>query len=144
MPDYIDAENIRSFLAELSYPLYFLDFESFQPAVPLYDDSAPYEQIPFQYSLHSLESEGAELRHEAFLAYPGKDPRRELAERLCRDIPADACTLAYNMGFEKSRIKRLAELYPDLREHLTGIHDHIADLMVPFQKKMILNKLKWK
>ena len=58
-----------------------------------------------------------------------------LQSSMCADIPLDVCTTAYNMGFEKGRIRGLAELYPDLREHLMNIHDHIQDLMIPFQKK---------
>lgn len=134
-PPYIDVDSIRGFMKNLSYPLYFLDFESFQPAILLFDNSRPYEQIVFQYSLHYVEHEGGELKHTEFLAYPGSDPRRALAEQLCADIPLDVCTTAYNMGFEKGRIRGLAELYPDLREHLMNIHDHIQDLMIPFQKK---------
>lgn len=132
---YIERDTIKDFLGHLSYPLYFLDFESFQPAVPLYDDSRPFEQIVFQYSLHYIEREGGELKHTEFLAYPGADPRRALAEQLCRDIPMDVCTTAYNMGFEKGRIKGLAEIFPDLAAHLMNIHDNIQDLMIPFQKK---------
>ena len=135
LPPLIDHKAVSAFLAKLSYPLYFLDFESFQPAVPLYDDSSPYEQIVFQYSLHCIEREGGALEHRAYLAQPGADPRRGVAGQLCRDIPADACTLAYNMSFEKGRIRALAALYPDLAEHLLNIHDHIVDLMVPFQKR---------
>ena len=131
----IDREAIRDFLDQLTYPLYFLDFESFMPVVPLYDGCKPYEQIVFQYSLHFIEGEGGALRHREYLAYPGEDPRRGAAEQLCPDIPRDACVLAYNMSFEKTRIKGLAALYPDLAEHLMSIHDHIVDLMVPFQKK---------
>ena len=134
-PPYIDQKAIRAFLSKLSYPLYFLDFESYQLAIPLYDHSKPFEQIVFQYSLHYIEQEGGELKHTEFLAYPGDDPRRALAEQLCRDIPMNVCTTAYNMGFEKGRIKGLAALYPDLAEHLMNIHDNIQDLMVPFQKK---------
>ena len=52
LPDYINAGAIEKFLSEITYPLYYLDFETFQPAVPLYDYSSPYNQIPFQYSLH--------------------------------------------------------------------------------------------
>ena len=85
---YIEKETIKDFLGHLSYPLYFLDFESFQPAIPLYDDSHPFEQIVFQYSLHYIECEGGELKHTEFLAYPGADPRRALAEQLCKDIPS--------------------------------------------------------
>lgn len=137
---YIEKETIKDFLGHLSYPLYFLDFESFQPAIPLYDDSRPFEQIVFQYSLHYIEHEGGELKHTEFLAYPGADPRRALAEQLCRDIPMGVCTTAYNMGFEKGRIKGLAEIYPDLAEHLMNIHDNIQDLMIPFQKKYYYSK----
>jgi hypothetical protein len=63
-----------------------------------------------------------------------------VAEQLCRDIPRDACTLAYNMSFEKTRIRGLAALYPDLADHLMNIHDHIVDLMVPFQKRWYYTK----
>ena len=135
LPPEIHSDGIREFLDTLTYPLYFLDFETFMPAIPLYDYSHPYEQIPFQYSLHYIESEGGELKHKEYLAYPGVDPRRELAECLCEDIPKDVCTMAYNMSFEKRVIKRLAALCPDLADHLMNIHDNIVDLMVPFQKK---------
>ena len=127
--------EILNRICTLTYPLYFLDFESFQPAVPLYDDSHPYEQIVFQYSLHYITTAGGELKHKEYLAQPGEDPRRGVAEALCRDIPRNVCTLAYNMGFEKGRIKGLTELFPDLADHLMDIHDHIVDLMVPFQKR---------
>ena len=132
---YVDKKEIRTFLSGLSYPLYFLDFESCQMAVPQYDDAKPYAQIVFQYSLHYIEGEGGELKHKEYLAYPGKDPRRGVAERLCADIPRDVCTLAYHKQFEQTRIKELAELYPDLAEHLMNIHDHIQDIETPFAKK---------
>ena len=138
--DHIERDKIREFLDTLSYPLYFLDFESFQPAVPPYENSWPYEQITFQYSLHYYDEKGGPLLHKEFLASAGKDPRRELAEQLCHDIPLDVCTLAYNMQFEKTRIKELAGLYPDLAEHLMNIYDNIHDLMVPFQKKQYYTK----
>ncbi len=140
LPNHVEKEAINEFLDGLYYPLYFLDFETFQSPIPPFDDTKPYEQIPFQYSLHYIEEEGGKLCHTEYLAYPGKDPRRKLAEQLCQDIPLDACTLAYNMSFEKSRIKALADLYPDLSEHLLNICDHIQDLMVPFQKKQYYTK----
>lgn len=135
LPPHIEKSPIRDFVDSLSYPLYFLDFESFNPAIPLYDNSHPYEQIVFQYSLHIMEAEGGDLQHREFLAYPGKDPRRELAENLCKDIPLNACTVAYNMTFEKTRLKELASLFPDLSDHLMNIFSHMRDLMIPFQKK---------
>lgn len=85
--------------------------------------------------MHYTEEDGGKLRHCEYLAQPGEDPRRGVAEALCRDIPLDVCTLAYNMSFERGRIRSLAALYPDLSDHLMNIHDHIVDLMMPFQKR---------
>ena len=99
-PDEVDAEHIKEYLDTLSYPLYFLDFETMQLPVPEFEGTRPYEQVPFQYSLHYIEYEGGPLLHKEFLAESGTDPRRAIAERLCEDIPKDVCTTAYNKGFE--------------------------------------------
>lgn len=133
--DKINKDSISNFLDSLSYPLYFLDFETFQMAIPEYDGISPYEQVPFQYSLHYYEKEGAELKHKEFLAPASVDPRRKLAESLVKDIPKDVCVLAYNMSFEKNVIKKLANLYPDLNSHLMNIHSNINDLMIPFKNR---------
>lgn len=138
--DYIDKENIKEFLSTLTYPLYFLDFESYQMPIPEYDNASPYEQIPFQYSLHYLEKENDKLKHKEFLAKSGTDPRRNLAEKLVKDIPINTCVLAYNMSFEKAIIKNLSKIYPDLSNHLMNIHDNIKDLMIPFYKRHYYSK----
>ena len=134
-PPHIDRDEISLFLETLSYPLYFLDFETFQEAIPSFDGQRPYMQIPFQYSLHIQETPGGPLRHKEFLAEEGADPRREFAERLCADIPVDVCVLAYNMSFEKRHIREQAERFDDLSAHLMRIHDNVRDLMRPFQKR---------
>ena len=129
----INKEGIRKFLTKLSYPLYFLDFETEQPVLPKFQGTSPYQQIPFQYSLHWIEHKGGELKHTEFLGNGVDDPRRALAEQLCKDIPMDVCTTAYNKSFECTRLKELAEAFPDLAEHLLNIADHIVDLLDPFQ-----------
>ena len=132
--EYINTEGIRKFLKKLSYPLYFLDFETMQDAVPQYDGAKVYAQITFQYSLHIKQNETAPYEHREFLAPSnGSDPRRALAEQLCRDIPMDVCTLAYNKMFECGRIRELAALYPDLAPHLLNIAENIKDLIDPFR-----------
>ena len=137
---YIDRAAVKSFLSTLTYPLYFLDFETMQLVVPQYVGTKPYQQITFQYSLHYIEEKGGELKHKEFLAESGPDPRRALAERLVADIPADACVLAYNKTFECGRIKELAEAFPDLAEHLLKIRGNIKDLLDPFQKGYYYNR----
>ena len=133
----VSAEDIRTFLPRLTFPLYFLDFETMMPPVPQFQGTRPFQQIPFQYSLHWIEEEGGELHHTPFLGNGKDDPRRALAEQLCNDIPRDVCVTAYNMSFERGRIKELAESFPDLREHLMAIHANFVDLIEPFRKKMV-------
>ena len=130
---YIDKNGIKQFLDKLKYPLYFLDFETMQPVIPEIIGTRPYQQIPFQYSLHIIEYEGGPLIHKEFLAESGEDPRRAIAESLCNDIPVGSCVLAYNMGFEKGRISELANTFPDLHSKLFGITLDMQDLIEPFR-----------
>jgi hypothetical protein len=130
---YINKVEIARFLDTLTYPLYFLDFETVQPVIPEYQGTHPYQQIPFQYSLHYIEEIDGKLKHKEFLGISGQDPRRALAEKLCKDIPMNVCVTAYNKAFECTRLRELAETFPDLSEHLLNIRDHIIDLLVPFQ-----------
>ena len=111
-----------------------------QPVIPQFVGTSPYTQIPFQYSLHYIEKKGGELKHTEFLAESGTDPRRALAERLCEDIPMNACVTAYNKAFECTRIRELATAFPDLAEHLLNIRDNIVDLLVPFQSGWYYNR----
>ena len=137
---YIEVDAIRAFCEDLMYPLYHLGFETYQQTVSQGNGNSPNEQIPFQYSLHVEHCEDI-LEHKAFLGEAGVDPRRALAERLVRDIPLHVTTLAYNMSFEKEVLRKLAELFEDLREHLLNIHDNMKDLMTPFQKKYYVTPL---
>ncbi len=136
----INKEGINEFLDQVSYPLYFLDFETFQQAVPQFDNLRPYEQIPFQYSLHYFEVEGRELKHSEFLGKEGTDTRESLDRSLTEKIPTDVCILTYNSSFEKRIIRELSSKFPQHSNHLMKIHDNIIDLMVPFQNKYLYKK----
>ena len=130
----VDKVAIGEFLDTLSYPLYHLDFETFQQAVPEFVGLSPYEQIPFQFSIHKEDGKG-NLEHFEFLAEVGADPRYELALNLIKFIPQDACVLAYHASFEKGVIQNLATLFSQLSSHLMNIHSNIKDLEIPFAKK---------
>lgn len=135
-----NKKAIKEFLSSLYYPLYFMDFEAFQNAIPVFHDTKPYQQIPFQYSLHSLNSPFDSPTHLSFLAEPGKDPRHSFALALVRDIPENACVLVYDSGFEKLVIKQLAESFPNLAKPLMSIYNRVKDLMIPFQQHLIYVK----
>lgn len=130
----INKDAVQEFLDGLKYPIYHLDFETFQQAIPKWKGLRPFLQIPFQYSLH-IQHENDEIRHLDFLAKEGLDPRYELAKSLIKDIPKDVTVLAYNMGFEKGVIRKLAEQFSEFSEHLLSIHDNIQDLMTVFASK---------
>jgi predicted RecB family nuclease len=139
--DIIDRKSLKAFLdEEISYPLYFLDFETIQPVIPAFDGLNPNSFIPFQYSLHWQEHEGGKLEHSEFLAKEGTDPREEFVKKLISDVPNDVCILTYNQKFEKGRLKALAKQFPVYSERIMNIHDHIVDLMIPFQKAYVYKK----
>ena len=135
--EFVNAEGIREFLSSLWDPLYFLDFETFMTAIPIYDGTKPYQQVPYQYSLHSLQGEHPDLGHSEFLAPPNTDPRRPLVEKLVGDIPDNACVLAYNASFEKTILNQLADWFPEHRQALEGIIGNLRDLAVPFRNRDI-------
>lgn len=129
-----DKIAIREFLDTWTYPLYFFDFETIGPAVPLYDGTRPYQQYPFQYSLHTIATPGAEVMHKDYLADPrAGDPRKSLMLRMLEDLGQQGTIIAYNMGFEKGKISDLAEFYPEYAPALRAINDRMVDLIVPFR-----------
>jgi CRISPR/Cas system-associated exonuclease Cas4 (RecB family) len=122
---YIDKAAVKEFLDSLEFPLYSLDFETYQAVVPEHEGMKVSEVVPFQYSLHVMKvpngdySEGSQdLEEHHFIDISGGDPRRAIAESLVKDIPFGACVIAYHESTERNIIDRLANLYPDLADHL--------------------------
>lgn len=118
------AEEVR----EVPLPALFLDFETIAFAVPIWAGTRPYQQIPFQYSLHCLAPDGT-LGHHAFLDLTGDDPSRKIAEDLVRECSGDAPVFAYNQVFEGRCLGYLADRFEDLREPLLAIADRLCDLL---------------
>ena len=131
----INKEAIENFLSDLNYPLYFMDFETFQPAVPLFDNSKPYQQIPFQYSIHLKEKKDKDLKHFEFLAEPGEDPRIKFIENLLKVARIKGDVLVYNKAFEITRLKEIARDFTQFADKIEKLILRIKDLMIPFQRK---------
>ncbi len=131
----IDKEAIKEFVSDLNYPLYFMDFETFQPAVPLFDNSKPYQQIPFQYSIHYKEDILSELQHFEFLAEPGEDPRIKFIEGLLKDIDENGDIIVYNKTFEATRLKEIANDFSKYAEQIEERISRIKDLMILFRQR---------
>jgi hypothetical protein len=129
---YVNKDSIRSFLALLEYPLYFLDFETFMTAIPMYDDVSPYEQIPFQYSLHRIDTPGGTPVHSMVLADGKADPRPEILSRLKEELGTRGSIIAYNASFEKTILRLSIGHYSDYAAWQQIIEERMVDLMKPF------------
>ena len=132
----IDKESISSALKSIVYPIYFLDYETFAPAIPLFDGTKPYQQVCFQYSLHVLPKEGAELEHYEFLASGKENPVPALAKQLKQDIATnDGTVIVWNKSFEMSRNTEMGEMYPEYKEFMASVNTRVFDLMEIFAKQ---------
>jgi hypothetical protein len=125
---FFDAAGAAADLAPYGFPAYFLDFETIQFAVPIWKGTRPYQQITFQFSLHTL-AESGQLSHTAFLDLSGDDPSERLARALITGCGENGPVFVYNAAFEPTRIVELAEWYPDLARPLLGINARIVDLL---------------
>jgi len=128
----INKNKIRNFLKELQYPLYYFDFETYDTAIPIFNQSKPYQKIPFQYSLH-IQDENNKVKHFEFLARRGKDPRPELLVRLKKEIRQIGSIIVFNKTFEISVLKKLAEDFPGYENFIENTINRIIDLAEPFK-----------
>jgi hypothetical protein len=136
---HIEPESIRKFLSQLNYPLYYLDFETFMTAVPMYDGVRPYEQIPFQFSLHIVREPGAKPEHHGYLAEGDVDPRPEILRLLKHLLGTKGSIVAYNAGFEKARLREMLESVNrhdamGMERWYDGIDERFVDLLQPFRE----------
>lgn len=136
----IEVEKIKAFLDTLQYPLYFFDYETLSTLVPQFDRFSPYKDYPFQYSLHVIESPGAEVQHKEYLHSDASDPMSGLLAQLRQDIGDAGTVLTWNMSYEKGCNDRMADLYPEYADFLADLNARIDDLMTPFAKMWFFDK----
>jgi Domain of unknown function(DUF2779) len=131
----VDVPAINSFLERIAYPVFFMDFETFMPAVPLYEQTKPYQHIPFQYSLHLKKYKGAPLEHFEFLAEQHNDPRKVFVESLLKDTESAATILVYDILMERNVLNGLKKDFPEYASEIDKRLNKMVDLVQPFQEK---------
>lgn len=127
----INNQKIAEWLEELRYPIAHIDFETINRAVPEHDKTKPFQQVPFQYSIH-IEYENKTVHHE-YLCEEDKDPREELLKHLQGHLQEANTLLAHNARFEKKVLKKLIEYEPEHKEWLQEAIDNLKDLATPFK-----------
>ena len=135
----VERRQLEQWIEKLVYPLYFFDFESWNPCIPPFDNTRPYKQIPFQYSLHIQETPDSELDHREFLAKAEGDPRPVLIEQLVDDLGTAGSIVVHSAAFEKGRICELAVFSRGHKNELTALLDRIVDTEIPFKRNWYLH-----
>lgn len=131
----INKQEIDRYLGELQYPLYFFDYETRQGLVPYFDGQRPYQQVPFQYSLHIIHEPGGEVEHREYLHKENTNPAPDLAKQLIEDMGDSGSIITWNMRFERSVNEELGRMYPEYAEQIKAINERVVDLMIPFKAK---------
>lgn len=130
---HLDKKGINIFLNTLKYPLYYIDFETYSPAIPIYDGMKPYQRIPFQFSLHIQNAPNEELIHKEFLADGDKDPREEFILKIKEFCNDKGSIITFNKSFEKGVLKECVSFLSQHEEWFESIDDRLIDLLDVFR-----------
>jgi len=136
----LQTDKIKEYLGTLTYPLYFFDYETLMSIVPYFDGYKPYQQVPFQYSLHVLDAPDAEVRQLEYLHRDNSSPAEPLSKALKSQIGDTGSVLTWNMSFEKRCNTLLGTLVPEYAEFYESLNARIVDLMVPFSSDLYVDK----
>ena len=122
----IDEEKIQTILGEVTFPLFFFDYEAASSAVPKIIGTRPWQQIPFQFSLHILTEDGT-LTHKEYLneKLSGGD---SVVQALCEMIGTTGSVISWHASYEKTINKEMAKMYPQYAEQLQDINSRMVDL----------------
>ncbi len=121
----IDIDEIQQELANLQYPIHFLDFETDNPPIPKFDGLRPYQHFPFQYSCHVLHLDD-KVEHYEYLHPDTSDPRKPLLESLLTDISSRGSVAVYTL-FERDRLNELIDAFPERSSTLQSIINRLWD-----------------
>ena len=130
---HIDKESLKSYLHSLGEELLFVDIENFQPAIPRYEGTTPFMQLPFGYSAHHLLPDGTLSQH-VFIVEPGTDPRREFLIDFLKATEGTCKILAYDVSAENLILRTLRKAYPEFGPDIDQRLSRTADLMRPFSE----------
>lgn len=134
---FIDKSQLENFLDTITYPIYYLDYETSSNAVPLWNHTAPYQQVPFQYSVHIKTDLRNDVQHFDYLHKARDNPMDGLLEKLRQDIGGSGSIIVWNKSFEMDRNTEMAKYSPEYSEFLSNVNSRVIDLMDPFKDDII-------
>lgn len=131
----INREGIRNFIDDLEWPLYFYDYETVSAPIPRADGHTPHQQMPVQFSLHRMDSDGT-LTHSEYLSQRDGDQEALVLQLIARIGPVGSL-IAWNKKFEIGCNSRLGKLLPNHSGFLHGLSNRTVDLMDPFSEDYV-------
>jgi predicted RecB family nuclease len=123
------SPELRDEFGRLKYPLYFADFETVNPAIPRFAGMRPYDQLPYQWSVHMQRQPGAAPEHFEFLATDKSDPRPAFIAALCDALGDCGSIVVYHQQFESQRLSELASWLPEFSGRINKIQRRLWDLL---------------
>ena len=136
------ARDLNRKLEPFGSPACYLDFEAMMPPIPLYEGTRPYQTLPFQWSLHICEADGS-LLHREFLADGSGDPRREFATTLIEALAGASLPIVVYSAYERTQLRDLSTLFPDLSDALGAIIARLADLLPVVRSAVYLREFEF-
>ena len=131
----IDTKQIKKDLETVTYPLYFIDYESYNPAIPMYNGYKPFDQMPFQWSLHIQKEKDSKLEHFEFIETEQIDPIPNFLTQLQKHLGNTGSLVVWNKSFEGTQNKRMGEIHPQFNDFCLNMNDRMYDLMEIFKKQ---------
>ncbi|TAH33850.1 DUF2779 domain-containing protein [Candidatus Saccharibacteria bacterium] len=131
----VNLPLLKEFMNEVEFPLYFLDYETINPAVPVFDNTWSFQQVVFQLSIHVMQEDGS-LEHFEYLHPDNTNPADRIIAKLEEYIGDKGSVVVWNASFECTRHKELAKLYPNKEKFLLNLNDRVIDLEIPFSKRI--------
>jgi len=131
---HIVKEKLNAFTEGIHYPLYYFDIEAFQPAVPIFLNTKPYDRIPFLYSLHYKESENSELQHISYISPVGNDDRINFIEHFLNATEKEGKILVFNTLMEKGILFKMMNDFPQYKKQILERINRIIDVEIPFKE----------
>lgn len=133
----VEKDALDRFLGQIVYPVYYFDYETSQSLLPPWDGTRPYQQVPFQYSLHVQHEPDGKIEHREYLHKDKSNPMPALLRRLREDVGDVGSVLVWYEPFEKSRNNEMADAFPEYAAFLQGLNNRVIDLMKPFSDETV-------
>jgi hypothetical protein len=127
-------DEIYNELALVNYPIHFIDFETSQMALPFHKGMTPYQNVLFQFSVHTIATKGAEPTHKEWINTQDQYPNIECAKQL-RMCLGDEGTIMVWSAYENTQLRNVLEAIQNYYPHETDLANWLSDIIMTADTK---------